>query len=118
MARNLGKPRRLGKPRQSVAEQVAQARRNEASKAIGAAKAKRDDETAGLIAGLPPHQRRMLSLVAQGLSNREIATELGLASVAIAVSAATVTLTAAQVAELTALSAVGERYPERLLRRR
>ena len=32
--------------------------------------------------------------------------------------AATVTLTAAQVAELTALSAVGERYPERLLRRR
>lgn len=32
--------------------------------------------------------------------------------------AATVTLTAAQVAELTALSAVGQRYPERLLRRR
>ena len=40
----------------------------------------RDDKAAALIAALPPHQRKMLSLVAQGMSNREIASELGLAT--------------------------------------
>lgn len=49
-------------------------------RAEAASRHERDDEAAGLIAGLPPHQSRMLSLVAQGLSNREIATELGLAT--------------------------------------
>lgn len=49
-------------------------------RAEAASRHERDDEAAGLIAALPPHQRRMLSLVAQGLSNREIASELGLAT--------------------------------------